>query len=172
MVHPLWGIDDDDIPCQIEEGLFLGSVGAAKNWKKLKDLNVTHMLTVANSLPPKYPNHFVYKVLNVEDRITTDLRQHFNECFNYIEEAKTSGGGVLVHSFAGSSRSATIVLSYLMKKHRMSLYQAFEHVKRERDQRQNLMLDLFYNCCGTLKKGSVGHIRQTHRPRLADQVRL
>ncbi|PRQ36849.1 putative phosphoric monoester hydrolase [Rosa chinensis] len=123
---------EDNIPCQIEEGLFLGSLGAANNKETLENLNVTHILTVADSLPPKYPNDFVYRVLNVEDRRTTDLQQHFDECFNYIEEAKTSGGGVLVHCFSGKSRSATIVLSYLMKKHRMSLSEALEHVKEKR----------------------------------------
>ncbi|KAL6189352.1 hypothetical protein ACLB2K_040741 [Fragaria x ananassa] len=123
---------EDNIPCQIEEGLFLGSVGAANNKEELKNLNVTHILTVADSLPPKYPNDFVYKVVEVEDRRTTDLQQHFDECFDYIEEAKTSGGGVLVHCFSGKSRSATIVLSYLMKKHRMSLSEALKHVQSKR----------------------------------------
>lgn len=95
-------------------------------------MNVTHILTVADSLPPKYPNDFVYKVVEVEDRRTTDLQQHFDECFDYIEEAKTSGGGVLVHCFSGKSKSATIVLSYLMKKHRMILSEALKHVQSKR----------------------------------------
>ncbi|KAK9931320.1 hypothetical protein M0R45_018598 [Rubus argutus] len=125
---------EDNVPCQIEQGLFLGSIGAANNKEELKNCNVTHILTVANSLPPQYPNDFVYKVLNVADTKCTDLKQHFDECFNYIEEAKRCGGGVLVHCFAGMSRSATIVLSYLMKKHGMRLTQALELVKRKRPQ--------------------------------------
>jgi protein-tyrosine phosphatase len=38
------------------------------------------------------------------DKESTNLIQHFDECFNYIEEAKRSGGGVLVHCFVGKSR--------------------------------------------------------------------
>ncbi|KAK9933480.1 hypothetical protein M0R45_020677 [Rubus argutus] len=124
----------DSVPCQIEEGLFLGSIGAANNKEELKKLNVTHILTVANSLPPKYPNDFVYKVLNVMDTESTNLQQHFDECFKFIEEAKTSGGGVLVHCFVGRSRSVTIVLSYLIKKHGMSLSHALEQVRSKRPQ--------------------------------------
>ncbi|XP_061990956.1 dual specificity protein phosphatase 1B-like [Rosa rugosa] len=124
----------DNVPCQIEEGLFLGSIGAANNKDELKKLNVTHILTVANSLPPTYPNDFVYKVLNVTDTECTNLRQHFDECYNYIEEAKGSGGGVLVHCFVGRSRSVTIVLSYLMKKHGISLSHALEQVRSKRPQ--------------------------------------
>ncbi|KAK9137194.1 hypothetical protein Sjap_007788 [Stephania japonica] len=62
----------------------------------------------------------------------TDLAQYFDECFEFIEEAKRTGGAVLVHCFAGISRSVTIVLSYLMKKHHLSLSQALEHVKSKR----------------------------------------
>ncbi|CAK7333023.1 unnamed protein product [Dovyalis caffra] len=124
----------DKFPCQIEEGLFLGSVGAATNKDALKSKNITHVLTVANSLPPSYPNDFVYKVIGVADRGDTNLRQYFNECFNFIDEAKRKGGGVLVHCFVGRSRSVTIVVAYLMKKHGMSLSEALAHVKSKRPQ--------------------------------------
>ncbi|KAK9933482.1 hypothetical protein M0R45_020679 [Rubus argutus] len=107
---------EDNVPSKIEEGLFLGSIGAAHNKDELKNLNITHILTVASSLAPAYPNEFVYKVLNVMDKESTNLIQHFDECFNYIEEAKRSGGDVLVHCFVGKSRSVTIVVAYLMKK--------------------------------------------------------
>lgn len=44
-------------------GLFLGSIGAAHNKDELKKLNITHILTIACSLPPAYPNDFAYKVV-------------------------------------------------------------------------------------------------------------
>ncbi|XP_038708411.1 dual specificity protein phosphatase 1-like [Tripterygium wilfordii] len=120
---------EDNIPCKMEEGLFLGSLGAANNKFELKRLNVTHILTMACSLPPAHPDDFVYKVIPVMDRQDTDLRQYFDECFSFIDGAKEKGGGVLVHCFVGKSRNATIVIAYLMKKHGMSLSQAMEHVK-------------------------------------------
>nr|POF11385.1 isoform 2 of dual specificity protein phosphatase 1 [Quercus suber] len=58
-------IKDDNVPCKIEEGLFLGSVGAANNKDALKALNITHVLTVASALPPAHPNDFVYKIISV-----------------------------------------------------------------------------------------------------------
>ncbi|XP_062177157.1 dual specificity protein phosphatase 1 isoform X2 [Alnus glutinosa] len=125
---------EDNVPCEIEEGLFLGSVGAANNKNALKSFNITHVLTVASTLLPAHPNDFVYKVINVTDRQETDIKQYFNECFNFIDEAKRLGGGVLVHCFVGRSRSVTIVVAYLMKKHGMSLDQALEHVKNRRAQ--------------------------------------
>ncbi|XP_050240434.1 dual specificity protein phosphatase 1 [Quercus robur] len=125
-------IKDDNVPCKIEEGLFLGSVGAANNKDALKALNVTHVLTVASALLPGHPNDFVYKIINVADREDTDIKQYFDECFNFIDEAKRLGGGVLVHCLVGRSRSVTVVVAYLMKKHGMNLSQALEHVKTKR----------------------------------------
>ncbi|KAI5650592.1 hypothetical protein M9H77_36597 [Catharanthus roseus] len=220
----------DNVPCKIEEvvdltnltdGLYLGSFGAASNKSALKSLNITHILTVANSLSPLHPNGFVYKIVSsmifhlilfllpylvlfvsvagarasevgnsvvgfpfiftgnvvlkivkimiqlptsfsdslsqsnsdvnnsemsfeldhflkaisvfsLSDREDVNISQYFEDCFEFIEEAKKSGGGVLVHCFLGRSRSATIVVAYLMKKHGMSLAQALAHVKERR----------------------------------------
>ncbi|KAG0482380.1 hypothetical protein HPP92_010464 [Vanilla planifolia] len=59
---------EDSVPCQIEEGLFLGSVGVARNNDGLKRLNITHVLIVAKSLEPAFPNDFVYK--KIEGKIS------------------------------------------------------------------------------------------------------
>ncbi|KAJ6722067.1 DUAL SPECIFICITY PROTEIN PHOSPHATASE 1B [Salix viminalis] len=126
--------EGDDVPCHIEEGLFLGSLGAATNKDALNSKNITHILTVADSLPPSYPNDFVYEVIGVADRNDTNLSQYFNKCFNFIDEAKRQGGGVLVHCFVGRSRSVTIVVAYLMKRHGMRVSEALAHVKSKRPQ--------------------------------------
>ncbi|KAL9237600.1 hypothetical protein vseg_012128 [Gypsophila vaccaria] len=126
-------VQDDKVPCQIEEGFFLGSLGAANNKSELKRLNITHILTVAGSLGPAYPRDFTYKVIEVADREETDLAQYFDECIDFIDEAKRSGG-VLVHCFVGRSRSVTVVLAYLIKKRGMTLSEALELVKSKRPQ--------------------------------------
>lgn len=42
--------------------------------------------------------------LTVLDKEDTNLSQYFDECFDFIDEAKRQGGGVLVHCFVGKSR--------------------------------------------------------------------
>ncbi|XP_042381231.1 dual specificity protein phosphatase 1-like [Zingiber officinale] len=123
---------EDNVPCKIEEGLFLGSVGAALNKPALKNLNITHILTVAKSLDPAFPDEFIYKKIDVFDTPGTELDKHFDECFNFIDEARSSGGSVLVHCFAGMSRSVTIVLAYLMKKNHITLREALSLVRGKR----------------------------------------
>ncbi|XP_010464177.1 PREDICTED: dual specificity protein phosphatase 1B [Camelina sativa] len=119
---------------EIQQGLFIGSVAEATNSDLLKSSNITHVLTVAVALVPPYPNDFVYKVIEVVDREETDLTVYFDECFTFIDQAIQSGGGVLVHCFMGMSRSVTIVVAYLMKKHGMSFSKAMELVKSRRPQ--------------------------------------
>ncbi|CAH8314339.1 unnamed protein product [Eruca vesicaria subsp. sativa] len=120
---------EDNVPSLIQEGLYLGSFAAACNKTFLKSSNVTHILTVASSLTPAHPDDFVYKLVRVVDKEDTNLEIFFDECVDFIDEAKKLGGSVLVHCFVGKSRSVTIVVAYLMKKHGMSLNQALEHVK-------------------------------------------
>ncbi|XP_058192376.1 dual specificity protein phosphatase 1-like isoform X2 [Rhododendron vialii] len=131
-MHATRCVREDNLPCKIEEGLYLGSIGAANNKSELKRLNVTHILTVANSLPPIHPNDFVYKIIDIPDREDVNIANYFEECFNFIAGAKRTGGGVLVHCFVGKSRSVTIILAYLMKKYSMSVSEALKHVKSKR----------------------------------------
>jgi dual specificity phosphatase 12 len=63
---------------------------------------------------------------------------HFQPCFDFIDAARsrdgTDGvGGVLVHCYVGFSRSATIVLSYLMRKEALTFRQALDSVRKLRN---------------------------------------
>lgn len=122
----------DDVPSKIEEGLYVGSLKAASNKNALKSLNITHILTVCSFCPPSHGDDLTCKIIPVSDHEDTNLAQYFDECFNFIEEARRTGGGVLVHCVMGKSRSVTIVVAYLMKKHGMTFSQALEHVKTKR----------------------------------------
>ena len=69
--------------------------------------------------------------IDAEDSAEEDLLHHFDDCFRFIETARQSDhGGVLVHCFMGYSRSATIVLSYLMRKEGLSLKEAKDQVMK------------------------------------------
>ena len=60
------------------------------------------------------------------------LSVHFKDTGAFIHEAIQGGGVVLVHCFAGVSRSSSVVIAYLMHYHGMSYMQAFSHVKTRR----------------------------------------
>ncbi|CAI5470908.1 unnamed protein product [Closterium sp. Yama58-4] len=122
-------IKTDSVPCLVDEGLYLGSIGAAHNRELLKRSNVTHVLTVANSILPAHPNDFHYTLINVLDSPKVDLISRFQECFTVIDAAKAAGGCALVHCFAGRSRSVTVVVAYLMARRGMTVDEALTLVR-------------------------------------------
>ena len=77
-----------------------------------------------------FPDRFTYKHVTVADTPETDITASFNTCFSFIDEARRAGGCVLVHCMAGVSRSATVVMGYLMKSQGMTFDAAFKHVKQ------------------------------------------
>ena len=84
-------------------------------------------------MKPKFPKLLLYRCVNILDIPSANLKQHFKSSFRYIKDAIDQGGCVLVHCYAGVSRSATIVIGYLMQEHGMSLKEAIKHVKKIRN---------------------------------------
>lgn len=67
----------------------------------------------------------------IQDNESQDIQQYFKKASEIIIQGRTVGG-VLVFCYAGVSRSATIVLSYLMGVCKIPLQEAFETVRLKR----------------------------------------
>ncbi|XP_042582739.1 dual specificity protein phosphatase 19b [Cyprinus carpio] len=112
--------------------LLLSSQDAAHDIDTLKKLKVTHVLNVAYGVENVFPDLFMYKTVTVLDLPETDITSYFPECFQFINEASQQGGVVLVHCNAGVSRSASVVIGFLMSQEKMSFDEAFSAVKTAR----------------------------------------
>lgn len=47
---------DDNVPAEIIPGLYLGSVGVAFNKEALQNNKITHILTCADKIQPRFPS--------------------------------------------------------------------------------------------------------------------
>ncbi|XP_061660286.1 uncharacterized protein si:dkey-175m17.7 [Syngnathoides biaculeatus] len=113
--------------------LFLGNERDAQDGDLLLRLNVGYVVNVTTHLPLYHlKSGLHYKRLPATDSSKQNLRQYFEEVFEFIEEAYQSGRGVLVHCQAGVSRSATIVIAYLMKHTLMTMTDAYKYVRSRR----------------------------------------
>uniref|UniRef100_A0A0E0BNL1 protein-tyrosine-phosphatase n=1 Tax=Oryza glumipatula TaxID=40148 RepID=A0A0E0BNL1_9ORYZ len=64
----------------------------------------------------------------LRDTEEENLLDHLEPCLDFIDEGRKEGN-VLVHCFAGVSRSATIIVAYLMRTEQKSLEEALESLK-------------------------------------------
>ncbi|XP_034999601.2 dual specificity protein phosphatase 10 [Hippoglossus stenolepis] len=114
--------------------VYLGNEHDAQDANLLQRLNIGYILNVTTHLPLYHYDTglFVYKRLPATDSNKQNLRQYFEEAFEFIEEAHQAGMGLLIHCQAGVSRSATIVIAYLMKHTWMTMTDAYKFVKTRR----------------------------------------
>jgi len=78
-----------------------------------------------------FPERFRYYQVDVDDDPEENLLQYLPKCFEFINEG-IANGSVLVHCAAGVSRSATVVIAYLMATTRIDFTTAFWKVKKAR----------------------------------------
>ncbi|XP_066998079.1 dual specificity protein phosphatase 10 isoform X2 [Anabrus simplex] len=113
--------------------LYLGNQHDAADLACLRALGVTRVLNVTSHLPGYHEAcGITYKQLPASDSGHQNLKQYFEEAFDFIEEARKSGTSVLVHCQAGISRSATIAIAYVMKHKLLSMVEAYKLVKSAR----------------------------------------
>lgn len=116
--------------------LYLGDINTALNREELIRLGITDMITVevkpiAPELLPSTIQRYLY--INVMDHSKQDLLSHFATSNEFIETAlKNSTNKVYVHCVAGVSRSATLVISFVMKTRCMSFQEARDLVVQKR----------------------------------------
>jgi len=113
---------------KIQEKLFLSDWKASSRLDILKELEITKVISLGNENEQKFYIFYEgieYLKIIIDDSPEENISQYFEETNKFISE-----GNVLVHCNKGISRSATIVIAFLMKK--MSYDKAFNLVKRKR----------------------------------------
>ena len=116
-------------PDHVTEGIFLGSLRTAQNKTVFEQLNMTHVLTCGRNMKTSLPAGTCHLQLEVEDNEVEDLSPHFDRAISFIKTAISQKGTVLIHCFAGVSRSSTVCVAYLMKEKGMRCNEAIDFVK-------------------------------------------
>lgn len=79
-----------------------------------------------------FEEDFNYFSLDIEDSPKTNLKDYFDECFEFIEEGKFRGN-CLVHCNAtvpGLSRATSICVAFLMSKEKRKFNDAYNEVSQ------------------------------------------
>jgi len=94
---------------------------------------ITHILNLTNSaFNPEVERIANCMRISLADNTSQDILSSIPEAIRFIDEAKQVGGKVLVHCFAGVSRSAAIALAYFIHSYNMSVDEAYEEIRKKR----------------------------------------
>ena len=114
---------------QITENLYLGNLYDAQNIPYLLSIGIQKVLSLITD--PQllyYPKEIEHKLIKINDFPRENIIQYFGECLLFIEDNKK----ILVHCVAGASRSATIVIAYLMWKNQLDYKESAKFVEQIR----------------------------------------
>nr|XP_034353970.1 dual specificity protein phosphatase 13 isoform X5 [Arvicanthis niloticus] len=126
---------------EVWPNLFLGDAYAARDKSRLIQLGITHVVNVAAGkfqvdTGAKFyrGTPLEYYGIEADDNPFFDLSVYFLPVARYIRDAlNTPRSRVLVHCAMGVSRSATIVLAFLMIFENLTLVDAIQTVQAHRD---------------------------------------
>ncbi|XP_008427992.1 dual specificity protein phosphatase 13B [Poecilia reticulata] len=133
---------------QVWPNVYIGNEAAARDKGALHSLGITHIVNAAHGPPtpgngrcfyvntgPRFYRDMSVDYYGVEADDATNfiLSPYFYPTARYIRAAQAMGGRVFVHCLMGVSRSATLVLAFLMIAEGLRLQEAVAAVRPHRD---------------------------------------
>ena len=114
---------------KITDKIFLGSVDALSEYEYFQIEQIQNILSVMSD-SPKIPEdkNFNHKIIIIDDIYSENIMKYFKECIEFIENSNK----IYIHCTCGVSRSATIVLAYLMWKTHLNFDDVYSFVKKRR----------------------------------------
>jgi protein-tyrosine phosphatase len=116
----------------IPKFLYLGNQMNSENLELLKSLKITHILNCTNNIKNLFPNDFKYHRIPIYDDYDQQIDKYFEESIKFINNCRKNNGRILIHCYAGISRSATITIAYIMKMNKYKFIDTYKYVKKQR----------------------------------------
>ena len=118
--------------------IFLGNMFSSYD-RTLMSIHVNHVICLLENIDTQHP--FCYnndKIttlhLPIADHVKADIIPVCEKAYEYLDNARSKGNNVLVFCMAGRSRSAAVIVYYLMKRYKMAYEEAYDFVERRRSQ--------------------------------------
>ncbi|CAG5124444.1 unnamed protein product [Candidula unifasciata] len=130
-------------PCdEVYPGIWLGEASMAMKPNSLKLMGITHVVNVSmgrmfsqtNTSSAFYKEHDIeFHGIPAMDVPTFNILSYLRPAADFIDEALAKKGKVYVHCQQGVSRSATVVIAFLILKRSMDLASAVRMVRQKRE---------------------------------------
>ncbi|KAJ7275524.1 protein-tyrosine phosphatase-like protein, partial [Mycena haematopus] len=130
--------DKPDSASLVFPGIYLGPCSAASSASFLTTNSITHVLSIGATPKQQVPG-ITYHHIPLKDTSSMSITPACAEARRIIDAALRSkhgdaSGKILVHCWAGISRSPSVLTAYLMRRHKMPLKTALGRIVRARPQ--------------------------------------
>ena len=122
---------EEDSMHYILDNIYLGDVLAAENETYLKSFNISVVINCAYEHISDYEDLKAYE-LNLTDHFPQQLFPTFEFAYNIIKYYNKNNK-IYVHCMSGMSRSASLVIFYIMKEKKWDYDRSFEYVQKIRN---------------------------------------
>lgn len=124
---------------KIADRVYISDGETAQCREILDDYKITHIINMTADIECKFVKHFKYIVFPIEDTVDEDIGVYFDVGIKFINNAlkENKNNRVLVHCWAGVSRSASLLVAYLIKKHKITFFDAIDKIRAIRYIRPN-----------------------------------
>ena len=114
---------------KITDKIYLGGIKWLSESDYFEKENIDSILSVTNDLPEvNIDKKINRKIIDIGDLFSENIIKYFKECIEFIEKNNKT----FIHCTCGVSRSASIVLAYLMWKSHSSFNDTYLFVKKRR----------------------------------------
>lgn len=117
-------------PTHIVDNIYLGSAFNAANKEVLQRLDIKVIINISRELSNYHEDDFEYFPYKINDSEGEDITQFLEESYQAIKGSKDKN--ILIHCYMGASRSASLVLYYLMREKKLSFDDALALIKEKR----------------------------------------
>lgn len=103
-------------PTHVIDNIYLGSAYNAASYKTLKNRNIKVIMNATTEISDYYPDEFTYLRYKLYDNNKHSIKKYLEKSYDDIKyHQEHTPGNILIHCFMGASRSASIVIYYLMQ---------------------------------------------------------
>jgi protein-tyrosine phosphatase len=119
---------------EIIDNLYLGSSFNAYSITELTNKKINVIINVTEEIDNFYQTNpkITYYRFPIKDNNLDDITEILDQTYEIIESHLIKGDNILVHCFMGASRSASVIIYYLMKKYNWSYIQSHQLVYNKR----------------------------------------
>lgn len=122
-------------PTYIIDNIYLGSAFNASCNSTMKNNNIELIINLTTDISNYFEKDFIYKNYPLHDNNKDSIKQYLDKAYQEILDfqEKNNGKNIFIHCFMGASRSASIVIYYLIKKYEYTIDDAIIFIKNKRE---------------------------------------